>query len=204
MFTNGMCFADKQSLTSSAVFGLIPDTGLVGNQYANLGTFMCRSERSLGADKNRDGHWYRSVAASMGDPALPDRQNSFRLRHPMGSHGHADRRLQKLCPACCCPRLPWYVSLAVATLHFGAYYVNTASLIGVPHSDGILHLGQPAPPPSSPHELITQLHRAQSTWCTIRNAEIPPIPAPLFSTDVVHVIRRGATWPICLINPAPP
>lgn len=46
MFTNGMCFADKQSLTSSAIFGLIPDTGLVGNQYANLGTFMCTTNRA--------------------------------------------------------------------------------------------------------------------------------------------------------------
>lgn len=41
MLTYGLQFADKQSLSSGVLFGLRQDTGLVGNQYANLTTLFC-------------------------------------------------------------------------------------------------------------------------------------------------------------------
>lgn len=41
MFTYGMQFTDKQSLSSSVIFGLREDTKLVGNEYANLTSFFC-------------------------------------------------------------------------------------------------------------------------------------------------------------------
>jgi hypothetical protein len=43
MITYGMQFADKQSLASGVLFGLRQDTKLVGNEYANLTTFFCKS-----------------------------------------------------------------------------------------------------------------------------------------------------------------
>lgn len=36
MFTYGLQYSDKVSLSSGVVFGLKPDTGLVGNEYAYL------------------------------------------------------------------------------------------------------------------------------------------------------------------------
>lgn len=40
MFTYGLQFADKQSLSSGVLFGLRQDTHLVGNEYANLTTLF--------------------------------------------------------------------------------------------------------------------------------------------------------------------
>lgn len=42
MFTYGLQYSDKTSLSSGVVFGLVEDTHLKGNEYNNLNTFFCK------------------------------------------------------------------------------------------------------------------------------------------------------------------